>query len=58
MKNSVDREFTINRSKHTAKLSYIQKDWWKEYLESGAQYRMTYTQFKKQKQKQSRKKKG
>lgn len=58
MKNSVDIEFTKNRSKHRARQFYAQKDWHKEFLESGAQFRMTFTEFKKQKQRKQRKKKG
>lgn len=55
MKNNTDREFTKNRNKHINRLRYIQKDWYKEFLDSGAQYQMTYAQFKKQKSKKNRK---
>lgn len=51
MKNQTDIEFTRARGRYTAKQFYTQKDWYQEYLDSGAQYRMTFTQFKKQKQK-------
>lgn len=55
MKNHTDIEFTRNRAKHRAKQFYAQKDWYKEYIESGAQYSMTYTQFRAQKRRAAKK---
>lgn len=52
MKNQVDREFTRNRGKHIAKQFYNTQGWYQEYLDSGAQYRMTFTEFKARKRKQ------
>lgn len=53
MKNKVDIEFTKNRSKYLLRQRYATKDYYKEYLESGAQYSMTYLQFKAKKRKQN-----
>ena len=51
MKNQTDIEFTRARGRHTAKQFFEQKDWYQEYLDSGAQYRITYTEFKGRKRK-------
>ena len=56
MKNSVDIKFTRDRAIHKAQQFYSQKGWYKEYLESGAQYRMTFLEFKSIKRKQLKKK--
>lgn len=52
MKNEVDIEFTVNRSKHKTKQFFKYRGWYEEFLSSDAQYRMTYAQFKKRKEQQ------
>ena len=54
MKNSVDIKFTRDRSTWIARQQRTQQDWYSEYRSSGAEYQMTYAEFKKQKQKQKR----
>lgn len=56
MKNQTDTDFTKNRRAYIAKGLSAQAGWYQEYLDSGAQYRMTYTQFKKQKTRKNRSK--
>lgn len=55
MKNEVDKTFTKNRNAFVNKVRFAQKNWYQEFLDSGAQYRMTYAQFKKQKSRKNRK---
>ena len=55
--NKTSRDFTIgrNKSKYYAQKKY--EGCYEEFLESGAQFRMTYTDFKKKWLKKKRKKK-
>lgn len=55
MKNEVDKTFTKNRNAFVNKVRFAQKNWYQEFLDSGAQYKMTYAQFKKQKSRKNRK---
>jgi hypothetical protein len=57
MKNRTDIGFTKNRTGHQASMLLAQQGWHKEFLESGAQFKMTFSEFKKLKRKELKKKK-
>lgn len=52
MKNSTDIKFTRDRGRYRAARFYNTQGWHQEYLDSGAQYRMTFSEFKKSKRQQ------